>query len=167
MNHEPTDLNVAEIWSDGSNGLNDISLALGEKANDFKIPRRPRGSVGRKKFEINQDSKQLGFSNSADQVDTVNAEINKHEDDGGPNDEIVKVVDISSGKVGSSKVKRRVGVDEVKESRTKAARRAKEEDCRVGVNNDGTSSEKRWSNIRKRKHLATGKCWQWNCIKED
>ncbi|CAA2997884.1 Hypothetical predicted protein [Olea europaea subsp. europaea] len=156
VNEVTAELELKTKSSSGTNGLNDISLALGEKANIFKIPRRPRGLVGRKKFESNKDSKQLGISNSVDWVEKYSAETNKYEDGGGPDDEIVKVVDISAAKIGSSKVKRRFGHDEVKEGRTKAARRDKEEDCRVGVNNGGTSSEKRWSNIRKRKHLATG-----------
>ncbi|CAI9784828.1 unnamed protein product [Fraxinus pennsylvanica] len=140
----------------GINGLNGISLALGEKDNNFKVPRRPRGSVGRKKFESIQEAKQLELLNSVDKVEKFNTEISKDEDNGGPDDETVKVVDISTAKVASSKVKRRVGPDEVKESRTKASRRAKDKDCLGGVNSGGTSSERPWRNMKKRKHLATG-----------
>ncbi|CAA2970347.1 Hypothetical predicted protein [Olea europaea subsp. europaea] len=151
-----SELELKRKSNSGSNGLNGISFALGEEDSNFKIPRRPRGSVGRKKFESIQDTKQLGLSDSVNQVEKFNAEISKDEDDGGPDDEIVKVVDISKAKVANSKVKRRVGPDEVKESRTKVARRVKEEDCLGGVNNGNTSSEKPWNNIRKRKHLDTG-----------
>lgn len=42
--------------NDRSEGLHGLSLSLGDNVSSFNIPKRPRGSVGRKKGESDQGS---------------------------------------------------------------------------------------------------------------
>ncbi|KAK4422292.1 hypothetical protein Salat_1811500 [Sesamum alatum] len=95
-------------WSEGLHGL---SLALGENGSAFNFPRRPRGSVGRKRLEINQVSEPLGRPDSVDRTGSFEGEVTKSEKEIGTSDQLVSSVPISAGNDGASNSKsaRKVG----------------------------------------------------------
>nr|XP_027084769.1 uncharacterized protein LOC113706911 isoform X1 [Coffea arabica]XP_027084770.1 uncharacterized protein LOC113706911 isoform X1 [Coffea arabica]XP_027084771.1 uncharacterized protein LOC113706911 isoform X1 [Coffea arabica] len=142
------------------NGLNGLSLSLGGSGNVIHIPKRPRGSVGRKKFETNGPANMSGPSGSVDRIGNSNGEARKVESSGsssgkaGSADNVAKLPSRSGG----SKVKRKRNVDEVKDGRngiSTSSHLAKDEGGHV-VNNGDKSSKKRRSNHRKRKELRSG-----------
>ncbi|KAL6533889.1 hypothetical protein OROHE_013722 [Orobanche hederae] len=75
-----------DMWSKELHG---ISLALDDNGSPFNIPKRPRGSVGRKKLESDQGSETWRISNSVDRVVAFKAEDRKFEDKGGPTDQLI------------------------------------------------------------------------------
>ncbi|KAL0447473.1 UNVERIFIED_CONTAM: hypothetical protein Slati_1875200 [Sesamum latifolium] len=95
-------------WSEGLHGL---SLALGENGSAFNFPRRPRGSVGRKRLEIHQVSEPLGRPDSVDRTGSFNVGVTKSEKEVGTRDQLVSSVPISAGNDGASNSKfaRKVG----------------------------------------------------------
>ncbi|KAL0407776.1 UNVERIFIED_CONTAM: hypothetical protein Sradi_1712000 [Sesamum radiatum] len=95
-------------WSEG---LHVLSLALGENGSAFNFPRRPRGSVGRKRLEIHQVSEPLGRPDSVDHTGSFNVGVTKPEKEVGTSDQLVSSVPISAGNDGASNSKsaRKVG----------------------------------------------------------
>ncbi|KAL3819044.1 hypothetical protein ACJIZ3_004949 [Penstemon smallii] len=93
------DTGSCKTLNGGIRNLHAISLALGDNASVFNVPKRPRGSVGRKKPETDQHSKPPGLPDS-DCVGLINASVTKCEDDSGPNDD-----GISGGNDGISHLK--------------------------------------------------------------
>ncbi|KAL0327567.1 UNVERIFIED_CONTAM: hypothetical protein Sangu_1834700 [Sesamum angustifolium] len=95
-------------WSEGLHGL---SLALGENGSAFNFPRRPRGSVGRKRLEIRQVSEPLGRPDPVDRTGSFNGGVIKSEKEVGTSDQLVSSVPISAGNDGASNSKsaRKVG----------------------------------------------------------
>lgn len=93
-----------------SEGLHDISLPLGTNGSSFNIPKRPRGSVGRKRLKSDQCSERNRHSDSANCAGEVKAEVTKSEDGEGPSAGLVPVATTSSGNdcVSSVKAKRKV-----------------------------------------------------------
>ncbi|KAK4401166.1 hypothetical protein Sango_1222700 [Sesamum angolense] len=89
-------------WSEGLHGL---SLALGENDSAFNFPRRPRGSVGRKRLEIRQGSEPLGRPDSVDRTGSFNGGVIKSEKEVGTSDQLVSSVPISTGNDGASNSK--------------------------------------------------------------
>ncbi|KAL3500465.1 hypothetical protein ACH5RR_039558 [Cinchona calisaya] len=147
------------------NGLNGLSfsLCLGGPGNVIHIPKRPRGSVRRKKVEGNGQAKISGPSDSVDMAGKSNGETRKAEFSGssggeaGSDDRIAKLLSYSGSNARGSKVKRKRIVDKVKDSRNgTSSRHAKEEGGHVGTSNGNTSSKKHRSNHRKRKDLGSG-----------
>lgn len=146
------------------NGLNGLSLSLGGAGNVIHIPKRPRGSVGRRKFETNGPANILGASGSVVRIGSSNGETRKVESSGsssgkaGSDDKVAKLLTRSGSNAGSSKVKRKRNVDEVKDSRngiSTSSRHGKGEGGHV-LNNGDKSSKKCRSNHRKRKELQSG-----------
>ncbi|XP_011088123.1 uncharacterized protein LOC105169395 [Sesamum indicum] len=95
-------------WGEGLHGL---SLALGENGSAFNFPRRPRGSVGRKRLEIHQVSEPLGRPDSVDRTGSFNGGVIKSQKEVGTSDQLVRSVPISAGNDGASNSKsaRKVG----------------------------------------------------------
>lgn len=82
--------------NDRSEGLHGLSLGLGSSVSSFNIPKRPRGSVGRKKVESDQGSEPIRLPNSDDSAGAFKAEDTKYEDAVGPNDRKARDVTLSS-----------------------------------------------------------------------
>uniref|UniRef100_A0A2N9ERU2 Enhancer of polycomb-like protein n=2 Tax=Fagus sylvatica TaxID=28930 RepID=A0A2N9ERU2_FAGSY len=144
--HDSKDLKESGLSSQKFNsgsGFNSVSLSLSD--NVFRIPKRKRGFVGRKKFDGAQLLKPVGQSNG--KVAFV--------------DQVAKLSpDDSGSQVESSKVKRKKGFDEFKENRnseSNLARPSKDEEGSDGhlvVNNGDLLLKKSQRNRRKRKKLA-------------
>ncbi|CAI9094399.1 OLC1v1030128C1 [Oldenlandia corymbosa var. corymbosa] len=64
------------------NGLNGLALSLGGSGHVIRVPRRPRGFVGRKKTEGNQSIKSSGPNSSVSQGARSNGELRKVESSG-------------------------------------------------------------------------------------
>ncbi|KAL6556593.1 hypothetical protein OROGR_005881 [Orobanche gracilis] len=107
-----------DIWSKELHG---ISLAFDDNGSPFNIPKRPRGSVGRKKLESAQGSETWRISNSVDRVVAFKAEDRKFEDKGGPTDQLIKPMTFTAGKYGA--LKSRLAVKSVG-SQNKSKRKA-------------------------------------------
>lgn len=97
VNGVTPELGFRQKSNDMSEGLHGISLALGNNGSSFNIPKRPRGSVGRKKLESDQGSEPTRLPDSADSAGAFKAEVTKFEDGVGPNNQSVRVVSLSSG----------------------------------------------------------------------
>ncbi|XP_059462134.1 uncharacterized protein LOC132191136 isoform X2 [Corylus avellana] len=129
-----------------SQKLNSYTASLSINDNAFRIPKRKRGFVGRKKIEGGQVLKPVGKSSS--KVALV--------------DQIAKLSPDDSGtQVESSKVRRKQGFDESKENRNSESNLAgnlKEEGPagHLVVNNGNSSLKRSQRNRRKRKDLASG-----------
>jgi hypothetical protein len=138
--------NTKESKSGLSQKLNSYTASLSINDNAFRIPKRKRGFVGRKKIEGGQVLKPVGKSNS--KVALV--------------DQIAKLSPDDSGtQVESSKVRQKQGFDESKENRNSESNLAgplKEEGPagHLVVNNGNLSLKKSQRNRRKRKDLASG-----------
>ncbi|KAL6501942.1 hypothetical protein OROGR_027075 [Orobanche gracilis] len=89
-----------DMWSKELHG---ISLALDDNGSPFNIPKRPRGSVGRKMLESDQGSETWRISNSVDHMVSFKAGDRKLEDKGGPTDQLIKPITFSVGKDGALK----------------------------------------------------------------
>ncbi|CAK9186641.1 unnamed protein product [Ilex paraguariensis] len=154
-----------------SNGSNGISIGLDGNGNSIRIPKRPRGFVGRKKVESNRVSKPSGLYSSGDHTAKLNGESENIVGNQGlktpgsssskarSGDEIVKLHSDSGGEIVSSKVSQKSGVDDVKGSRTarvRSARHAKEEAGHLVVDNDDAPPRRRQSKHRKKNGLASG-----------
>ncbi|KAL3650859.1 hypothetical protein CASFOL_007262 [Castilleja foliolosa] len=63
-----------------SRGLHSISLALGNNGTSFNIPKRPRGSVGRKNLVSDQCSESTRLSDSVDRVGASKSKVLKCDD---------------------------------------------------------------------------------------
>lgn len=140
-----------------SKGKLGILLSLDGSGSAIKIPKRPRGFVGRKKSENNHDSSRL----SVDKVDeVVGKQVPESEGpSGGEADSAGKIARSNDGVKGvivSLKGKGKVRIDGNKKSSSKKASAPvskTEEEVHLVVNNNGDafSSEKRSSNHKKRK----------------
>lgn len=110
VNGVEPELEFGQKSKDRSEGLHDISLPLGTNGSSFNIPKRPRGSVGRKRLESDQGSEPPRHSDSADTAGELKAEATKSEDGVGPNDRLVQLATPSSGNdcVSSAKSKGKV-----------------------------------------------------------
>ncbi|GFP80306.1 DNA mismatch repair protein msh6 [Phtheirospermum japonicum] len=78
-----TDVPMSSYESDTngrSKGLHGISLALGNNGTSFNVPKRPRGSVGRKNPESDQCSESSRLSNSVDGVGATKPKVIKSSD---------------------------------------------------------------------------------------
>ncbi|KAL8521970.1 hypothetical protein ACS0TY_012209 [Phlomoides rotata] len=177
--------------NDRSEGLHGLSLGLGNNITSFNIPKRPRGSVGRKKAESDQGSEPTRLPNSEDSAGAFKAEGTKFADDVGPNDLKVREVTLSSAndcvsniksaqkvngpnkklkeKSGSKPVinssgsnvkpKRKVGAEEVKETRndqSASVHHVVKGNNRVRDNGDKLR-KKQQTNSRKKKDLVVGR----------
>lgn len=69
------------------NGLNGLALTLGGSGNVIRIPRRPRGFVGRRKGEGNGSVKESGPNSTACQGGKLNGELRKIDSSGLSNGE--------------------------------------------------------------------------------
>ncbi|KAK4420023.1 hypothetical protein Salat_2415200 [Sesamum alatum] len=164
-----------------SKGLHGIPLTLGDNGNAFNIPKRPRGSLGRKKLASDQVSAPLKLLNSVDSAGAFKAEVIKSEDEAGPSDRLDRLVSPSTGTNGALnskskskqktdskstvnssssnvKLKRKVGADEVKENgngRSGSVRHTAKE-YNVVVSNGDMPLKNRQSNSRKKKDLVGG-----------
>ncbi|KAL3655670.1 hypothetical protein CASFOL_000066 [Castilleja foliolosa] len=96
-NGTKSEIGFREKLDGWSKELLGISLALGDNGSPFNIPKRPRGSIERKKLESNQGSDALSLSNSVDHVGPFKEDV-KSEDKGGPSDQLVKPVTFSARK---------------------------------------------------------------------
>ncbi|KAI3468271.1 hypothetical protein Pfo_024934 [Paulownia fortunei] len=92
-----SELGFRQKSSGRSKGLHGISLALDDNGSSFNIPKRPRGSVGRRKLGSDQGSEPLRLANSVDRVGAFKAKVIKSEDEAGPNDQLVRLVTLSAG----------------------------------------------------------------------
>ncbi|KAG8375524.1 hypothetical protein BUALT_Bualt10G0108700 [Buddleja alternifolia] len=103
VNGVKAELGFNKKSSGESKGLHGISLTLGDNGSAFNIPKRPRGSVGRKKMGSDQLSEPLGLSNHVDSVDRAGAhkaEVSKCEDEGTPSNSLIPLVTLSAGNDG-------------------------------------------------------------------
>ncbi|GFP80305.1 hypothetical protein PHJA_000173900 [Phtheirospermum japonicum] len=98
-----SELGFREKLDGWSKELHGISLALGDNGSAFNIPKRPRGSIGRKKLESDPVSDPLRLSSSVDRVGSFKADVSKSEKKGGPSDQLVKPVTFSARKDDVSK----------------------------------------------------------------
>ncbi|KAH6783748.1 hypothetical protein C2S52_008707 [Perilla frutescens var. hirtella] len=96
VNGVKPELEFGRKSKDRSEGLHDISLPLGNNGSSFNIPKRPRGSVGRKRLESDQGSEPTRHSDSADTAGEFKAEVTKSEDGLAPNDRLVQLATPSS-----------------------------------------------------------------------
>ncbi|XP_057799460.1 uncharacterized protein LOC131015202 [Salvia miltiorrhiza] len=110
VNGVKQELEFEQKSKDRSEGLHDIPLPLGNNGSSFNIPKRPRGSVRRKKLGSDQGSEPTRHSDSAGSAGEVKAEVTKSEDGEGPNDRLARVATTSSGNncLSSVKSKRKV-----------------------------------------------------------
>ncbi|OIT33749.1 PREDICTED: uncharacterized protein LOC109205606 [Nicotiana attenuata] len=154
-----------------SNGLNGFSLSLDSNGNAIPIPKRPRGSVGRRKFDSSGRGSQLS---SRIQTSVIGNGKLKSEPEETEGDQLPKKRAFSGGEAKSDegtsklpsssagngvtvKVKRKISVDESREKKKDKAssiRHAKE-DGHVAVNNGEASSRKHRSTRNKRKDLSS------------
>lgn len=110
VNGVKSELGFGQKSKDRSEGLHDISLPLGKNGSAFNFPKRPRGSVGRKRLESDQGSEPTRHSESAESAGELKVEVTKSEDGVGPNEQLIRVATPSSGNdcVSSAKPKGRV-----------------------------------------------------------
>ncbi|XP_055820657.1 uncharacterized protein LOC129889400 isoform X2 [Solanum dulcamara] len=152
---------------DHSNRLGGLSLRLDINGN--AIPRRPRGFVGRSKFNNGRASQLSTVQTSVIGNDEIKGEPDKTEGDQLPkkcalsggeaksDEQSSKLPSHSAGNGVTVKVKRKISVDdsrEKKKGKVSSIQHAKE-DSHVAVNNGETSSRKHWSTRNKRKDSSS------------
>ncbi|XP_042031943.1 uncharacterized protein LOC121778624 [Salvia splendens] len=110
VNGVKPELDFGKKLKGGSEGLHDISLPLGNNGSSFNIPKRPRGSVRRKKLKRDQGSEPTRLSDSADSAGEVKAEVTKSEDGEALNDRLAQVTTplLGNDSVSTVKSKRKV-----------------------------------------------------------
>ncbi|PIN14210.1 Histone-lysine N-methyltransferase [Handroanthus impetiginosus] len=100
-----SELGFIQKSSDSSKGLHGISLALGDNGSCFNIPKRPRGTMGRKKMETNRGSDPLRHPNSVNHLGVFKAEVTESQDEAGPSKQLDQLVTIHPGNDGVSNSK--------------------------------------------------------------
>ncbi|KAL0394019.1 UNVERIFIED_CONTAM: hypothetical protein Slati_4368100 [Sesamum latifolium] len=140
-----------------SKGLHGVSLTLGDTGNAFNIPKRPRGSLGRKKLVSDQVSASLKLPDSVDGGEAFKDEVIKSEDEAGasseagPSDRLVRLVTLSTDNNAEG------GADEVKENRNGRSSSVQHTVKEYNVANSGDMlPKKRQSKSRKKKDLVGG-----------
>ncbi|KAL0330787.1 UNVERIFIED_CONTAM: hypothetical protein Sangu_1624200 [Sesamum angustifolium] len=107
VNGVKSELGFGQNSSGRSKGLHGVSLTLGDTGNAFNIPKRPRGSLGRKKLVSDQVSASLKLPDSVDGGGAFKDEVIKTEDEAGasseagPSDRLVRSVTISTDNNGA------------------------------------------------------------------
>lgn len=152
-----------------NNGLSGFSLSLDSNGNAIPIPKRPRGLVGRRKFDNGRGSQLSRVQTSVNGNGKIKGEPEKTEGDQLPkkctlsggeaksDEQTSKLPSHSAGNGVSVKVKRKISVDDSREKKKDKAtsiRHAKE-DGHVAVNNGEASSRKHRSTRNKRKDSSS------------
>ncbi|KAL0323876.1 UNVERIFIED_CONTAM: hypothetical protein Scaly_2354700 [Sesamum calycinum] len=107
VNGVQSELGFGQNSSGRSKGLHGVSLTLGDTGNAFNIPKRPRGSLGRKKLVSDQVSASLKLPDSVDGGGAFKDEVIKTEDEAGasseagPSDRLVRSVTLSTDNNGA------------------------------------------------------------------
>ncbi|XP_060208179.1 uncharacterized protein LOC132635699 [Lycium barbarum] len=153
-----------------SNGLSGFSLSLDSNGNAIPIPKRPRGTVGRRKFDNGRGSQLSRVQTSVIGNGKIKSEPDKTEADdqlpkkralsggeGKSDEQTSKLPSHSAGNGVAVKVKRKASVDdsgEKKKDKASSIRQGKE-DGHVAVNNGESSSRKHQSTRNKRKDSSS------------
>ncbi|KAK4388889.1 hypothetical protein Sango_2225900 [Sesamum angolense] len=107
VNGVKLELGFGQNSSGRSKGLHGVSLTLGDTGNAFIFPKRPRGSLGRKKLVSDQVSASLKLPDSVEGGGAFKDEVIKTEDEAGasseagPSDRLVRSVTLSTDNNGA------------------------------------------------------------------
>lgn len=116
-----------------SGNFNGISLNLDGDGNVIRIPKRRRGTVGRRRFESNHVSKPSGSSSSVDQLAKLNGEGKSK---AGEQNETVELESNSAGRVVIPKVGSSSSIDQVEKLDGEPKGKAKQQNQIVELKND-------------------------------